>query len=291
MTVAGQRGMGGSHLDDRRAFAVRQQVVEREVHGLLRAHHQESFVVALRVAAGDSNQQRILDRKEIREVVKEVDVGRLDLGRNRNRGTAVLEALPDPEHRRYRVPALHPSQRVQIGGLDIRTADDERVVTMEVLGRGQRRPGEDVAVAVRDPVPGHLRGGGHQGIPELGVPVHDTGPDRPFAHLRDNGGEILVDRCDLRRGAPEAGAVSCRRCCQRWRSFIPRSPGSDRRVATARATSLRSGRAEDGRVVMWRPHDEIGIERPCLGDYGDVTVSPRPIAPGRRTHAADVLYR
>ncbi len=72
---------------------------------------------------------------------------------------------------------------------------------MEVLGRGQRRPGEDVAVAVRDPVPGHLRGGGHQGIPELGVPVHDTGPDRPFAHLRDNGGEILVDRCDLRAGS------------------------------------------------------------------------------------------
>src|ERR1700692_2545844 len=84
MTVAGQRGMGGPHLDDRRSFAVGEQVVEREVHGLLRAHHQESFVVALRVAAGDSNQQRILDRKEIREVVKEVDVGCLELGRNWN---------------------------------------------------------------------------------------------------------------------------------------------------------------------------------------------------------------
>ncbi len=137
--------------------------------------------------------------KKSAEVVKEVDVGGLDLGGDRNRRTAVLEALTHPEDRGDRVAALHPTQRVQVGRLDIRAADHEQRRSADVLGRGERRAGEDVAVAVRDPVPGHLRGGSRSARP--GTRRRRT--RRRFApprsrSWRDHGGEILVDRGDLR---------------------------------------------------------------------------------------------
>jgi hypothetical protein len=101
-----------SHLDNRSALAIGQQVIQRKVHGLLGPDDHEALVVAPRVCAGDSYQERILDREEVREVMEEIDIARLDLCGNRDGRPAELEVLPNPKHRGDLPCALDPSQRV-----------------------------------------------------------------------------------------------------------------------------------------------------------------------------------
>ena len=207
MAVSGERRVSRSYLDDCGPFAIREEVVEGEVLGLLRQHEQETLVTASAVGAGDSNKQGILDREEVGEVVEQVDVTGFDLGGDRDRGTAVLPTLPDPEDRGHRVAALHPPHRVEVGGLHIGTADHDRIEACDVESRGKRRTGEDVAVAMRDPFPLDVGRRVPQAIAKLRVAVHDPGADIAFAKLFDDVVQILVDRSDLGTRSAWTGAA------------------------------------------------------------------------------------
>lgn len=53
---------------------------------------------------------------------------------------------------------------------------------------------------------------------------------------------------------------------------MPRSPGSVRSVATARATSLRSGLADDGRVLIVGSQGDVAVDARFLDDYASVSL-------------------
>ncbi len=164
----------------------------------LRAHHHELLVMASSVTARHPYQEGVFDREEVGEVVEEVDVGGFHLGGDGNRRAAVLPALANPEDGGDGAAALHPAHRVEIRGLDVRPAHDDGVEFGDVDGGRKRCAGEEIAVAVGDPRPRHVRGRGAEGIPELGVAVDDAGTHAGLPKLDHHVADGLVDRRDPR---------------------------------------------------------------------------------------------